>query len=59
MDRQLFMRNTERGGWGPPRFSAGMGEHFEKEMTMNDETYYTWEQWNTLLESYKRKGMKS
>jgi len=26
---------------------------------MNDETYYTWEQWNTLLESYKRKGMKS
>jgi len=53
------MRNTERGGWGPPRFSARLGEHSEKEMSMNDETYYTWEQWNTLLESYKRKGMKS
>ena len=31
----------------------------KKEITMNDETYYTWEEWNTLLETYKRTRVKS
>ena len=54
------MQNTERGGSGDhPVFLLIWQNVKKKENTMNDETYYTWEQWNTLLETYKRKEMRS
>ena len=41
-----------------PAFLLVWQENLKKENKMNDETSYTWEQWNTLIENYKRKGRK-
>ena len=54
------MQIIERGGLGDhPALQLVRQDTLKKESTMNDETYYTWEQWNTLLKTYKRKAMKS
>lgn len=41
-----------------PAFLLVWQDNLKKENKMNDETYYTLEQWNTLIENYKRKGRK-
>ena len=54
------MQITERGGLGDhPALQLVWQDTMKKESTMNNQTYYTWEQWNTLLKTYKRKAMKS
>jgi hypothetical protein len=54
------MQNTERGGLGDhPALQLVWQDTLKKESKTNDETYYTWEQWNTLLKTYKRKAIKS
>ena len=42
------MQITERG-------CLGSHPAFLLIFRMNDETFYTWEQWNTLIETYKKR----